>query len=148
MNSFLKEQQGASILEFLVVIPVLVTLAFTVIEFGGVYIRYNTVTKTVQDAARYLTANSDADQSIAENLIRYNSINAEGGQLLPGNAFSVDIDRNVPVVGSGRHVRVTATYNHTPVAGNALSNLVQLIGGQPLDLNMALTASSVMRVIE
>lgn len=147
MSTFQNKQRGASILSFLVTFPVLVTFAFTAIEFGAVFTRYNTVTKTVQDAARYLTKSSisDVDQTTAENLIRYNSVNASGHQLLPGDAFNIDIDPDVGVAGIGQHVRITVTYNHTPVAGAALSNLVQLFGGQALDLNMALTASSLMR---
>ncbi len=148
MNTFtFLKQRGASLLEFLVVAPFLVTLAFTAIELGAVFTRYNTLTKTVQDAARYLTVRTNTDHSRAENLIRYNSINADGQQLLPGDTIDIDITENIGAVGS-QHVQINITYNHTPVAGAALNNLLQLLGGDPLNLNIALTASSVMRYIE
>ncbi len=135
------KQQGASVLEFMVMVPILITLAFTAIEFGAIFTRLNMVTKTVQDAARYLsTGQSAANQAIATNLIQYNSVNSDGGQVLPG-AFAV----NIQILGT--HVNVTATYNHTPIAGEALSNLVQLIGGNPIDLSLPLTASSYMPII-
>lgn len=141
-------QSGASILEFMVVLPILVTLAFTAIEFGAVFTRYNIVSKTVQDAARYLTKNKDASRTDIDNLIRYNSLTEQGGVLLPGGEISIFLDRSVPIAGAGEHVRVTATYNHTPAAGAALSNLVQFISGSPVNMDFTLTASSLMRYIE
>jgi len=144
-----KFQRGASILEFLIIVPVLLILSFTAIEFGGIFTRWDTVHKSVQDAARYLSAvadnknNTDTQKAIAANLVKYGSVNS-GTQLLPGTYD----DPVIAAVGGGEHISVSVVYHHTPIAGQALSNLLQLIGSGPLDLSVSLQASSVMRYVE
>ncbi len=146
MKQPLSRQEGASVLEFLVIIPVLLTLAYTAIEFGAIFVRLNTITKSVQDATRYLSdhlsiANSDDAQilSIATKLVQNGSVTGTD-QVLPG-AFDAPIISNL-----GNHIQVSVVYNHTPVAGEALSNLLQtFLGGEALDLSFPMTASSTMR---
>jgi hypothetical protein len=144
----INHQQGASLFEFLIVIPVLLILAFTAIEFGAVFVRLNTIHKSVQDAARYLSAtsvaksNTAAQKTIAANLIQYGSVSA-GTQILPG-AFEAPVIQTV----GGEHVSVSVVYHHTSIMGEALSNLLQLIGGSGIDLSLDLTASSVMRYVQ
>ncbi|MBL1263677.1 TadE/TadG family type IV pilus assembly protein [Methylomicrobium sp. RS1] len=144
----INHQQGASLFEFLIVIPVLLILAFTAIEFGAVFVRLNTIHKSVQDAARYLSAtsvaksNTAAQKTIAANLIQYGSVSA-GTQILPGT-FEAPVIQTV----GGEHVSVSVVYHHTSIMGEALSNLLQLIGGSGIDLSLDLTASSVMRYVQ
>jgi Flp pilus assembly protein TadG len=146
----LKKQQGASVFEFLIVIPVLVILAYTAIEFGAVFTRLNTIHKSVQDAARYLSAtavsktNTAAQKTIAVNLIKYGSVSA-GTQLLPGTIGTPEIKT---VGAANDHVSVSVTYDHTPIMGQALSNLLQLIGAGEVDLSFQLQASSIMRYVQ
>ncbi len=146
MKTYLRKQQGASILEFMVMVPILLTLAFTAIEFGAIFTRLNTITKTVQDATRYYATVPNPTREIAERLIKSNSIHEPGEKL--ADHFRPIIIRDVDLGAvAGNHVQITVTYDHTPIAGNALSGLLQLIGGDPLDLNIPLSASSVMRYV-
>jgi hypothetical protein len=148
MNSVPRKQAGASLLEFLIVIPVLLTLAYTAIEFGTIFVRLDTLTKSVQDATRYLSdvsvnkSNTPAQKTIAENLIKYGSVVA-GPQLLPG-VFDAPIISHP----DANHVGISVVYHHVPVGGEALSNLLQfksLGGGDGIELDLALPASSTMR---
>ena len=144
MKTSLRNQQGASILEFMVVVPILVTFAFTAIEFGAIFTRLNTITKTVQDATRYYATIPNPTREIAERLIMSNSIHEPGEKLADHFRRPITI-QDVDLGVAGNHVQITVIYDHTPIAGNALSGLVQMLGGEPLDLNIPLTASSIMR---
>lgn len=148
MNN-LKKQDGASILEFLIVIPILLLLAFTAVEFGAVFTRYNTVTKSVQDAARYLSTDKskvNAKKDKAKNLIEYGSLTTET-KILPG---TFEFPSSFPNITNENHVIVSVTYKHEPVMGQTLNNLLGLITGTKgtLDLSIDLTATSVMRYVK
>ncbi len=138
-----RHQRGASILEFIFTLMLFTIIAFTAIEFGGIFTRLNTLTKSVQDATRFLADNSSAQsytpaqEAIARNLVLYNSVNV-GQTVLLGNAGTVT------VTDLGNHVQVTVVYNHTPIAGQALNNLIGLFAGG-INLTMPLTATSIMR---
>ena len=114
----------------------------------AIFTRLNTLTKSVQDATRYLSdssvskSNTGAQQTIAINLIKYGSVLAgtTGTQILPG-VF------NAPAITNpdANHVQISVVYNHTPIMGLALSNLLQMLGGSGISLSYPLNASSVMR---
>jgi|APLak6261658528_1056013.scaffolds.fasta_scaffold12843_2 hypothetical protein len=145
MRQHIFKQKGASILEFLVIIPVLLILSVTAIEFGAIFTRLNTLTKSVQAATRYLSdssvnkSNTDTQKAIAINLIEYGSVGT-GTQILPG-VF------NAPTISNpdANHVQISVVYNNTPILGQALSNLLKKMGGSGINLSFPLTASSVMR---
>jgi Flp pilus assembly protein TadG len=142
MKQIVHKQKGASILEFLVIVPFLFTLSITAIEFGTIFTRLNTLTKSVQDATRFLSdspANMPDAQTIATNLIKYGTVGT-GTQILPG------VTKVSPTNPDANHVQISVVYNHTPIAGQALSQLLQWLGGSKgIDLSIPLNASSVMR---
>lgn len=154
MNHNRLKQAGASVLEFLVVIPVIVLIAYTAIEFGAIFVRANTITKSVNDAARYLSDVHDvtddatavtAKENIAKNLIVYANVGNTGDPVLPGvgNFSKLQITQNY---GNNKdHVLVEVVYHHEPAAGLAVSNLLQIVTGETIDLSMDIPASSVMR---
>lgn len=51
-------QGGTAIVEFALVLPLLLLLTFITTEFGRALYQYNTLTKSVRDAARYLSVQS------------------------------------------------------------------------------------------
>lgn len=154
MTFEIKNQSGASVLEFLIVIPVILLFAYLAIEFGAIFVRANTVTKSVQSAARYLSdvhIEGDAPEEItrketnAKNLIRYASI-IEGTQILPGTFSSLQVTQNYGT--NNDHVLVEVVYQHEPVVGQAVTNLLRLVTGTDLGDNyfaIDIPASSVMR---
>ena len=48
-------QRGAALIELAFVLPVLLIMTFIVTEFGRAIYQYDTLTKSVRDATRYLT---------------------------------------------------------------------------------------------
>jgi Flp pilus assembly protein TadG len=67
-------QQGVALVEFALILPLLLILTFTTTEFGRALYEYDSVTKSVRDAARYLTTQtpgSAAAQTAAQNLVIY-----------------------------------------------------------------------------
>lgn len=51
-----RDQEGASMLEFMVVLPFLIAFGFGVLEFGNALFQYNLVNAGVRDAGRYLAS--------------------------------------------------------------------------------------------
>ncbi|MDL5035521.1 TadE/TadG family type IV pilus assembly protein [Comamonas sp. Y6] len=77
-----RSQQGAALIELALSIPFMILLSMIVIEFGRALYEYNTVTKSVRDAARYLSAQQpNTGCPTAQNLVVYGSGNTP---LAPG----------------------------------------------------------------
>lgn len=80
-------QNGVALIELALAIPFMIMLSMIVIEFGRAMYEYNTVTKSVRDAARYLTVQLPPAPTkcptAATNLVQYGNTNA---LLAPGLA--------------------------------------------------------------
>jgi hypothetical protein len=90
----MKRQRGTAIVEFALILPLLLVLTFTVTELGRAFYQYNVLTKSVREAARYLstrTAGATAEIAKAKKIIVYGSPNGSGNAILPGLSLS-----NVP----------------------------------------------------
>lgn len=154
MKFKIRLQSGISVLEFLVVIPVFFLLMYMAIEFGAVFVRANTLTKSVHVAARYLSAQNydeisitDAN-TIAKNLILYANVTDTGSTILPGGISANGFDN--PIIehnyGGTDHVRVSVIYHHTPVGSQGMSGMLQMITGDTINyLSIDIPASSIMR---
>lgn len=83
-------QNGVALIELALAIPLMIMLSMIVIEFGRAMYEYNTVTKSVRDAARYLTVQlPPAPTSCptgATNLVQYGSTSSTPPLLAPGLA--------------------------------------------------------------
>lgn len=80
-----RPQHGAALIELALAIPFMIMLSMIVIEFGRALYEYNTVTKSVRDAVRYLsvqTPNTLCDN--AKNLVVYGTTSAGSTPLAPG----------------------------------------------------------------
>jgi Flp pilus assembly protein TadG len=98
-----KTQHGVALVEFALVLPVLLVLTFTVTEFGRAMYQYNTLTKSVRDAARYLSMQMPGTHiAEAKNLIVYGNTAGTGTPLARGLTLA-----NVP----------NPTWQATPSAG-------------------------------
>ena len=142
------KQKGASTVEFAIMLPLLLLLVVMVGEFGILFYRLNTVTKSVQIAARYLSdvsvnnANTVTDKTNARNLAVYGNTAGTGTPVVPGLAAANIVITNP----NSQHVRVEATgYNSSLILGNSLNALMQMVTGGNAPSVMALQASSVMR---
>jgi Flp pilus assembly protein TadG len=89
-----KRQKGVAIIEFALILPFLLMLTFITTEFGRAIWEYNTLTKSVRDAARYLsiqTPESAPHIANARNLMVYGNLAGTGSPL----ALGLTLD-NVP----------------------------------------------------
>lgn len=72
-----KQQRGVAIVELALVLPLVLILTFITTEFGRAVYQYNTLAKSVRDAARYLSIQTPGThQTEAANLIVYGKTTA------------------------------------------------------------------------
>jgi Flp pilus assembly protein TadG len=79
--------RGVAAVELGILLIPLVMLAFGITEFGRAIYSYNTLTKTVRDAARYLTSKAPGDpaeHAIARCMAVHGSPDCSGPALAPG----------------------------------------------------------------
>lgn len=71
-----RPQHGVALIELALTIPFMIMLSMVIIEFGRALYEYNTVTKSVRDAVRYLSAKTPSTLCPdAQNLVVYGTIN-------------------------------------------------------------------------
>ena len=56
------KQNGVALVEFALILPLLLLLTFITTEFGRAVYQYNTITKSVRDAVRYLSTQTPGTQ--------------------------------------------------------------------------------------
>lgn len=91
-----RKQRGVALIEFALILPFLLLLSITAVEFGRAIWEYNTLTKSVRDAARYLsiqTPGSATEINRARNLMVYGNRSGTGNALAQGLTLA-----NVPAV--------------------------------------------------
>jgi hypothetical protein len=82
-----RNQQGVALIEFALILPLLLLLTFITTEFGRAIYQYDTLAKSVRNAARYLsiqTPNERASMDMAKNLVVYGNIEGTGQPLALG----------------------------------------------------------------
>ncbi|MFD2752797.1 TadE/TadG family type IV pilus assembly protein [Comamonas terrae] len=85
-------QRGVALTEFALILPLLLILTFITTEFGRALYQYNTLTKAVRDASRYLSiqdpniATNDPQGLItkAKNLVVFGNVADTGNPLALG----------------------------------------------------------------
>lgn len=137
------KQKGTSTVEFAMMLPVLLMLIFMVSELGTMFYRLNAVTKSVQDAARYLSdvsvnPNIALTNAEVKNLICTGGIGGSGAQIVPECQDKLVLEP-LPSAASG-HVTVSARYPADWILVGAVIAFLNL-SGEPMELR----ASSVMR---
>jgi len=142
----INKQQGASVLEFTIVIPVLLMFIVLVSEVGILFYTLNTLTKTTQDAARYMSeAKSEfvIRKPIAESLLKYGNVTNTAPSLLPNG----DTEINSTITDEGTHIKILVTYQHDLIMGTVLGALTSLSTGGSVGFGNTfnLSASSTMR---
>jgi Flp pilus assembly protein TadG len=125
-----QKQRGIAMTEFAIVLPVLLLLLFGITEVGRAIVRYNTLTKSVQDGARYAAAYAllgttgavvvDAQLLTAtRNVVVYGNTAGTGRPLLQGLQPS-----QVQLIDAGGdQIRVDAAYIYLPLLGVVLPDI-------------------------
>lgn len=115
-----KNKRGMAAVEFLITLPLLLMVLTIVVEFGTAYIRYNTLSKSVQNAVRYSIRDSQffiADFSSIKNMVVYGKKTVIDGDEPILYSFGVE---DVSVVyddtdDDEKYVVVTGTYTYVPI---------------------------------
>jgi Flp pilus assembly protein TadG len=75
-------QHGVALVEFALVLPLLLVLSLAAAELGRAVYRYNTCTKAVRDAVRYLSVQTPGTHAAeARNLVVYGNVAGTGPAL-------------------------------------------------------------------
>lgn len=116
---FQRDEQGALIVEFGLIVPILFLLVFGIVDFGRAYFTMNNLAAAVREGARYGAVLPDPQagawpDSIKQHVVDF-SYTFGGARLGTPNV--------VVVVDSAKTVTVTANYSF-----RAITPLVNLIG--------------------
>jgi Flp pilus assembly protein TadG len=94
---FIKEQKGASAIEFAIVLPLFLVLVFGIIEFGVIMYDKAVITNASREGARFGILFDEPVNSDAEILSKVNTHLNNGGLLITlggtANTPSVTVDR-------------------------------------------------------
>jgi len=82
----LSRERGQSLLEFAITLPLLLLLAVGTIEFGRAFYQYNTLSKAVREAARYMASKpyNSTERTNAARIAVYGNVTGTGTPILPG----------------------------------------------------------------
>ena len=86
------KQCGVALVEFALILPLLLILTFVTTEYSRALFQYNILTKSVRDAARYLSVYNPGDTTkfpIAKNLVVYGNPAGSGSPLVIGLTTSL-----------------------------------------------------------
>jgi Flp pilus assembly protein TadG len=119
----MNRQEGAAIVEFALILPMLLILILITTEFGRAYNQYNTLTKSVREAARYMSVRAQGvDIAKAKNIIIYGNTAGSGAPVVPGLGLSNVPDPTWTTTGTYpvlNMVTVSVTgYRFTPMVRN------------------------------
>ena len=77
-------QQGTAMVEFALILPLFLLLTMITTEFGRAIYQYNTLVKSLHNAARYLSLQTpNTKMTEAKNLVVYGNIAGTGSVLVP-----------------------------------------------------------------
>jgi hypothetical protein len=80
-----KLSRGVALVEFALILPLLLVLTFFTTEFGRAMYQYNSMTKSVRDAARYLSMQlPNTHTTEARNLVVYGNLAGTGNPVASG----------------------------------------------------------------
>jgi len=139
-------ERGAELIEFAFVLPVLLFVAFGIIDFGFLFKEYEVVTNAAREGARLKSLGDSTGYSNADvqaRVLNYIINGGLDGSLLPSPpavvvAASIPVNAAGTVTASGYTVTVTFPHRFWFLAG-----IAQMFGGSFGTAN--LTASSTMR---
>lgn len=137
--------------EFVIVLPLILFLMFAISELGRLMIRYNALTKSLQDGARHAAAYAllgtsgsvfidPALDNEIRNLVVYGDTQGSGAPLLAGFT-PAQVVITVPQPG---WIQIEANYPYVPTMGSSLPSFGV---GPSHNLAFDLSASVSMRVL-
>jgi Flp pilus assembly protein TadG len=149
LNRFRRDEQGISLIETAIVVPLLLVLFAGVAEFGRYFYEYSTLAKASRLGARYLASKSVTSEvadykAIAKNIIVFGNADGTGSPLLDGLTLdNVDITYDGGPTGVPDTVTVKIVdYPHVPIF-----DLGALLDNDDLSLAVNVSPSVTMRYL-
>ena len=134
-----RRSRGVAAVELAILLMPMVLMMFGAIEFGRAIYTYNTLDKTVRDAARHLSQHGPGDaviQTEARCLAVHGNTDCSGNALAPGltvgaialcDALSCPVSHAAQATGSGVVNLVSATvqgYQYTAIVGLVINSVL------------------------
>ena len=137
----MKRQQGVALVEFALLLPFMLTMVFMVTEIGRAYYQYNTIDKSVREAARYLSVRApNVDVDKARNIVVYGNPAGRGTPLAMGLSLS---NVAVPTWGTTGNYPALNTvtigvtgYSYVPLVSNVFGRAFNIITFGPIQATM------------
>jgi Flp pilus assembly protein TadG len=119
-----RKQKGVALVEFALFLPFLLVLSIITFEFGRAIWQYNTLTKSVRDAARYLSLQTPGTKiAQARNLMVYGNLGGTGTPLAMGLSTSHVPDPTWQTAGTAPVINTVTVrisgYTFTPMFATA-----------------------------
>ena len=145
-----KRQRGVAAIEMAITLPVLLLMLLAIAEFGRAFHQYNTLSKAVHSATRYLSTTAldgfksidltDAKRNAVRNLVVYASTDGGGDTILNG----LDVSDVTVTQLDAAHIEVTVSFGYQPMFARIPSFWS---GASDTDTGLTLTASATMRAL-
>lgn len=134
-------QKGVAVVELALLLPTLLLMMFIVTELGRALMQYNTVVKSVRDAARYLSIQlPGTKQAEARNLVVYGNTGGTGSALVPGLTTTLVQDPVWQPAGADPVITTVTVevsgYSFTPMVGSAFGIALGPFGYGPIRATM------------
>lgn len=153
LNMTRHRQKGIAASEFAITLPVLLVLMLATAELGRAFFQYNTLEKSVRDAARYLSDVAEQDgtkliqitadiEGDVKNLVVYGTRNGTGLPILP-NLETDDV--TVAEVPGIDHVQVSVAYVFQSILGNSIPTFG--LGNGNINTSLTFNVSTIMRAL-
>ena len=151
MSKRFPKQHGTAMVEFAIVLPLMLFLTLAVTELGRAMLRYNTLTKSVQDGARHLASHAlfgssggvridDNMRTETRNLVVYGNAAGTGVPLIEGlDPSQVTISEPAPLL-----VQVDVAYPYVALFGPVLTTFGL---GSSTSYSFVMQASVTMRAL-
>ena len=124
-------QRGVAAMELALMTPIFLVLVMATAEFGHALYQYNTLNKTVRDAAQYLARYGMSAGVVAPTAVEVTAARClvvyglpacpeqpdESLKLLPGMDPDADVTLAYEPAATPLYVKVTATYTYVPLLG-------------------------------
>src|SRR5262245_18703995 len=119
-----KNERGAELIEFALVLPLLIFFCLGVIEFGRVYYSYNRLSKAVRDGVRFVSTGivtstgtiNATTETKARSVVVFGNTTGSGTKILPDLLTSqVNIPAATVVSASEQYVTVGVNYPYVPL---------------------------------
>jgi Flp pilus assembly protein TadG len=146
-----RAQRGIAAIEMAITLPVLLLLLVATAELGRAFYQYNTLTKSIRGAARYLSIEatdgeskvielSSDKQTATRNLVVYSNTAGGGDPIVAGlDAGDVTVAQI-----DGSHFEVTVSFDYQPIF---LRIPTFGYSASDVDTGLTLTASVTMRAL-